>query len=82
MPENHFNSCMDKAQLKRIEIQKNCGSSGNVISTSDLKREERQKELNFGKFRIKPQTPEQRRREEINKKIRSNHQGFGMGVRG
>ena len=52
MTENHFNSYMDKSQLKRIEIQKACGSSGNVISTSDLKREDRQKELNFGKYRI------------------------------
>jgi len=36
--ENYFEHLLDKAQLFRTEIQRKLGSSGNVISTSDLNR--------------------------------------------
>ncbi len=36
--QNFFSQLMDKAQLVRIDIQNKFGSSGNLISTSDIHR--------------------------------------------
>ena len=36
--QNFFSQLMDKAQLLRADIQQKFGSSGNLISTSDINR--------------------------------------------